>query len=241
MSNNVLITGASGGIGQQISLKFANAGYNVILMYHTNREAIEALVSKFPASCQYLMIKCDLTDYSQVQNAVSIIHTQLGSISVLINNAGIAYPQMLFSDTTDNQMIHLFQTNVYSQIRLTRLLLNDIRSNKGSIINISSIWGLTGASCEVLYSASKAAIIGFTKALAKEIGPSEVTVNCICPGFIETPMNSSISSDSKESFRASTPLQRIGTPYDVAEAVYYLSKSSFITGQVIAVDGGVSI
>ena len=241
MIKNVLVTGASGGIGQAISLKFANSGYNVVLMYRSNRNAIVNLVNRFPDTCQYLTIRCNLTNPEEVKQAVQTVHEQLGSISVLINNAGIALPQCLFTDTTDEQMNHLFETNVYSQIRLTRLILDDLRLNKGSVINISSVWGLTGGSCEVLYSASKAAIIGFTKALAKEMGPSEVKVNCVAPGFIDTSMNSELSSEAKESFRLSTPLLKIGTPHDVAEAVYSLSQSEFITGQIVSVDGGVSI
>ena len=238
MKKNVLITGASGGIGQAISLKFANAGYNLILLYHNNESAIYDLIHKFPDSCKCLSLRCDLSKYDEIYQVVNKIHKLSGEVSILVNNAGIALPQTLFADTTDEQMNVVFETNVYSQIRLTRLLLDDIRNNQGSIINISSIWGLTGASCEVLYSASKSAIIGFTKALAKEMGPSQVKVNCIAPGFIDTKMNSSISFDDKESFRLMTPLEKIGTPYDIADAVYFLSQSEFITGQVLTVDGG---
>lgn len=241
MNKIALITGASGGIGKEISSNFANNNYSVILMYHSNKDALTELVKSFPSSCHYLLIGCDLTDNSAVQKAVKTIHDQFGKVSVLVNNAGIAYPQMLFTDSTEEQMTHIFQSNVFSQLRLSRLLLDDLRFNKGSIINISSIWGLSGASCEVLYSATKAAIIGFTKALAKEMGPSQVRVNCVAPGYIDTNMNSGISPDAKESFRQSTPLMKIGSPREIAEAVFFLSQSDFITGQVLSVDGGVNI
>ena len=126
-------------------------------------------------------------------------------------------------------------------MRLTRLLTDDLRQNHGSIVNISSMWGVTGASCEVLYSASKAAVIGFTKALAKELAPSDVTVNTVAPGLIPTIMNANLSPEDLEAFRLDTPLNRLGTPEDVADAVLYLATARFVTGQVLCCDGGITI
>ena len=149
--------------------------------------------------------------------------------------------QTLFSDTDDTDMEKVFQTNVFALMRITRILIDDLRSTGGNIVNISSMWGITGASCEVIYSASKAAVIGFTKSLAKELAPSGVRVNAVAPGFIPTDMNSNLSEEDKESFRSSIPLERFGTPEDVASAVSFLSNAGYMTGQTISVDGGVVI
>ena len=151
-----------------------------------------------------------------------------------------ALPQKLLTDTTDEEYRYVFDTNVLGTIRLTRLLSDELRENHGAVVNISSMWGVAGASCETLYSASKASIIGFTKALAKELAPSGITVNCVSPGVIDTDMNSALSPDALASLAADTPLGRIGTPDDVAAAVAFFASddASFITGQVLGVNGG---
>ena len=161
-----------------------------------------------------------------------------GKASVLVNCAGIALPQKLLTDTTDAEYQRVFDTNVGSMIRLTRLISDDLRYNHGAIVNVSSMWGISGASCEVLYSASKAAVIGFTKALAKELAPSDVTVNAVAPGLIPTKMNARLSPDDLESFRSEIPLNRFGTPEDVADAVFFLANARYVTGQVLCCDGG---
>lgn len=234
-----LITGASGGIGSGIAYALNNSGYVLALQYHRNKDSILTCVNGFPSDAEYMAISCDLTDQNQVDKLINSVHKNLGRISVLINCAGIAYPQSLYCDTTDKDLKDLFDIDVFAPMRLSRLVLDDLRENQGSIINISSIWGISGASCEVIYSAAKAALIGFTKALAKELAPSHVTVNAVAPGFIPTAMNKHLSDRDAEMFREATPLQCFGKPEDIARAVLYLIQSPFVTGQVLAVDGGI--
>lgn len=238
MKRIALITGASGGIGSAIAMRFAKDGYAVVLHYYRNREAVDRLVSSLPEHADYLCLPCDLTDTSAVRYFVDEVHKRFGTVSVLVNCAGTALPQTLFTDTTDTDYDLIFNTNVRSAMLLTRLLIDDLRYHHGAVVNVSSMWGITGASCEVLYSASKAAIIGFTKALAKELAPSDVTVNAVAPGLIPTAMNAHLSPVELDAFRAETPLNKLGTPEDVADAVSFLAGARFITGQVLACDGG---
>lgn len=241
MRGKVLITGASGGIGSSIAKRFADAGWSVALQYNTNRDAIDSLVRTFPADAAYLCLQCDLTSAEDVRRMVDDLHRRFGTVSVLVNCAGKALAQKLLSDTTDDEYDLIFATNVQAPVRLTRLLVDDLRANHGAVVNVSSMWGVTGASCEVLYSASKAAVIGFTKALAKELAPSDVTVNAVAPGLIDTAMNAHLSEEDLAAFAAETPLQRIGTPHDVADAVFWLANARFVTGQVLCCDGGCTI
>ena len=241
MKRIVLVTGASGGIGGGIAKAFANAGYTVALQYHSHREQADLLVRAFSDDTPYLLLPCDLNCATEVQDMVNTIHQRLGLVSVLINCAGIALPQTIFSDTTDVDTERVFNVNVFAPMRLVRLLYHDFRKTNGSVINISSMWGVTGASCEVVYSASKAALIGFTKALAKELAPCGVTVNCVAPGFVPTAMNRNLSETAIESFRLETPLERLGTPEDIAKACLYLADAKFVTGQILSVDGGIVI
>lgn len=241
MKKLVMITGASGGIGSAVALKYAEAGYALVLVYRNNREAIQRLVFSLPSGTQYLCSSCDLCDPASISDLIAETHRRLGTVSILINCAGIALPQKLFGDTTDAEYEQIFRTNVLGTMRLTRLLSDDLRKNHGSVVNLSSMWGVSGASCEVLYSASKAAIIGFTKALAKELAPSDVTINCVAPGFIPTAMNAHLSPEDVEAFRLETPLCRLGTPEDVADAIFYLSNARFVTGQILCCDGGYTV
>lgn len=241
MKKIVFITGASGGIGSAVAIKYAEAGWAVAMQYHTNREAVDHTIAAFPPTTDYLALQCDLTDRDAVQRAVRELHTRFGTVSVLVNCAGKALPQKLFTDTTDEEYDAVFDVNVRGAMRLTRILSDDLRCNHGSVVNISSMWGVTGGSCEVLYSASKAALIGFTKALAKELAPSDVTVNTVAPGLIPTLMNAHLSKEDLALFRQETPLNRLGTPEDVADAVFYLSQARFVTGQVLCCDGGYTI
>lgn len=241
MKRIALITGASGGIGAAIAKRFAAAGFALVLQYNKNREAAETLIRSLPDGTDYLCVPCDLCDAGSVSELIDAAHKRLGKVSVLVNCAGVALPQKLFSDTTDAEYDYVFDTNVRGTLRLTRLLLDDLRETQGAIVNISSVWGMTGGSCEVVYSASKAALIGFTKALAKELAPSGVTVNAVAPGLVPTAMNAHLSTEELDAFRQETPLNRLGTPEDVADAVLYLAGARFVTGQVLCCDGGINI
>ncbi len=234
----VLITGASGGIGSEIAKRFAADGYAVALQYYRNRQGALDAAATFPDGTPYLFVQADLNDPNDVRSLAETIRQRLGTVSVLVNCAGIALPQKLFCDTTDKECAQVFGANVFGTMRVTKAFLDDLRENRGSVVNLSSIWGVGGGSCEVVYAASKAAIIGFTKALAKELGPSGVTVNCVAPGLIDTAMNAHLSRDAIDAFCAETPLGRLGTTTDVADAVLSLAKLRFITGQVLCCDGG---
>ena len=241
MKNIVLITGASGGIGSAVALKFISEGYPVVLQYCRNKASIDRLAASFPKDAAYLCVRCDLTDANDVTRLIAEPHRRLGTVSVLVNCAGVALPQAPFCDTTDEAYDRGFDLNVRGTMRLTRELYDDLRDNAGSVVNLSSIWGVSGGSCEVVYSASKAAIIGFTKSLARELAPSGVTVNCVAPGMIPTAMNAHLSDADTEAFRLDTPLGRLGTPQDVADAVFYLANAAFVTGQVLCCDGGYTV
>ena len=241
MSLVALITGASGGIGAAVARRLAEEGYAVALQYHKNRAAAEALASSLPEDTSYCIVSCDLNNSEETTVMVNTIHRYLGRISLVVHCAGIAPRQKLFSETDDAEIRNVFETDVFSAMRLTRLLNNDLRATQGTVITVSSMWGIVGASCEVLYSSAKAALIGFTKALAKELGPEGVRVNCVAPGMIRTAMNAHLSEEDMKAFRRETPLERIGKPEDVAQAVAYLVQAPFVTGQVLSVDGGIVI
>lgn len=241
MNKIALITGASGGIGSAIAKRFADAGYALALQYRSNADSIRQLAASLPQHTEYLLLPCDLNDSNAVETMVASIRQRLGKVSVLINCAGTSMQQMPFCDTTDSEYDLIMETNVHAPMRLTRLLYDDLRDRHGAVVNVSSMWGVTGASCEVFYCASKAALIGFTKALAKELAPSDVTVNAVAPGLIPTRMNAHLTASDLESFRLETPLGRLGTPEDVASAVLFLAQARFVTGQVLCCDGGITI
>ncbi len=237
----VAVTGASGDIGRAICLEFAKNGYNVAALYNTNDASATALIDelcKFGVNAK--AYKCDLTDESAVNAVSSNILADLGHIDTVINNAGISFTGLV-TDFSGDDFDKIFSVNVKSMFMLNNALLPHMINRKsGEIINISSIWGVCGASCEVLYSATKSAIIGYTKALAAEVGPSGIRVNCIAPGFIDTKMNDHLSDDDKADFANDTPLCRLGSVDDVAKSALFLANdsSSFITGQVLGVNGG---
>ena len=241
MKKTVLITGASGGIGKAAALAFAKAGYNVAVHYNNSQAAAEELCRELESmGVKAVAVQADVSDKAAVEKMFADVRAAIGAVGVLVNNAGIA-EQALFSDITEEMWDRMFDVNVKGAYLCTKSALPDMIHEKwGRIINISSMWGISGASCEVHYSASKAALIGFTKALAKEVGLSGITVNCIAPGVIDTKMNGHLSPNIMEELKNETPLNRIGTPEDVAEAILFLAseKSSFITGQVLSVDGG---
>ena len=245
MNRSVLITGASGGIGVALCREFAKNGYDVAIHYNSSEES--ALNLKAELESQYRVkavpIKADLRNSDDVKALAETALKEFGKIDVLVNNAGLAYLS-LFQLADDSKVKELFDVNLMSAMSLTKELLPSmIRNQWGRIINISSMWGIAGASCEVHYSTTKSALIGFTKALAKEVGPSCITVNCIAPGYIDTKMNSTIDEDSVNEIVEATPVGRKGRPEDVSPLAVFLcdDKAEFITGQVISVDGGYGI
>ncbi len=239
-----LITGASGDIGQAIARTFAQKGYKVALCFHENKEAAEALAYEITRGGGLATaFSADLTSEPEVLLLEREVRERMGEPDVLVNNAGVS-SQMLFSDVSEEEYDRVMDTNVKSAFLTTRAFLPAmIRNKKGCIINISSMWGQVGASCEVVYSASKAALIGMTKALAKEVGPSGIRVNCIAPGVIDTKMNAMHSEETMNGLAEETPLGRLGTPEDVANVAIFLAgpRASFMTGQVLGVNGGLII
>lgn len=232
----VLVTGGSRGIGAALVRSFAGAGYSVAFSYLSSDEAARRVSEETGA----LAIRADSRVEAEVNNALSIVEEKLGFVDILINNAAVS-SFSIFTDLSYEDWRAIFSTNVDGAFLYTkRTLGNMIRNRSGRIINISSMWGQVGSSCEVHYSATKAAIIGMTKALAKELGPSGITVNCICPGFINTEMNASLDALTISSLVEDTPLMRMGEPADVASAALFLAGegASFITGAVLNVNGG---
>ena len=243
MPKTVLITGGSRGIGAATAIYFAKQGYRVAVTYNKSVNAMQAIKKNIHLlGYDFLPISCDVKNPLQIEAAVKQTLNAFGGLDVMVNNAGIAL-QKLITDTTDDDWQNIINTNLssvfYGCRAASKVMVNQ---KKGSIVNISSIWGVTGASMEVAYSASKAGIIGLTKALAKELGPSNIRVNCITPGVIDTEMNSNLDIETFKELAEETPLGRIGTPLEVARAIYYLGNDAeFITGQILGVDGGMVI
>ncbi len=241
MARTVLITGASRGIGAACAAAFAADGWNVAINYFSGEEKALALSSSLKQNgANALAVRADVSDPAQVRDMAAQVLLHFGRIDALINNAGIAQ-QKLFCDLTDADWDRMFDVNVKGVFYCSRAVLPHMIHNKqGKIVNISSVWGIAGASCEVHYSASKAAVIGLTKALAKELGPSGIQVNCVAPGVISTDMNAKLDNDAISRIREETPLGVLGSAEDIANAVLFLSseKADFITGQVLSPNGG---
>ena len=243
MAYNVLITGGSRGIGAAAVREFAKAGYNVAFTWHSSASAADAVVQDVRSACpdcRVVSIQADAGDAAQVRAAVSKAEYELGSLQVLVCNAGIAQ-QKLFTDTTDEDWRRLMAVDLDGAFYACRAVLPGMIHQKyGRILLVSSMWGQTGGSCEVAYSAAKAGLIGLTRGLAKEAGPSGVRVNCVCPGVIRTDMLSAFTPDDLAELAEEPPLGRLGTPEDVARAVLWLSgpEAAFVTGQTLGVDGG---
>lgn len=238
----ILITGAAGGIGSEIARVFARENYAIVLGYNSSEAAALALLDELRGNgAAAIAVRADISSPAEAAAMVALAYEQFGGVDVLINNAGVALQKML-CDTTEVDWDRLFDINVKGAFLCAKEVLPTmLKKHSGRIVNISSIWGISGASCEVAYSASKAALIGFTKALAKEVAPSGITVNCIAPGVIDTAMNTALSADDIAALREETPLGRIGTAADIAEAALFLTRSGFITGEVLNVNGGLLI
>ena len=230
---HVFLTGGSRGIGAAAVRRFAREGWRVSFCYENNATAARALSAETGADG----FRCDVSDPAAVKTLIS----SLPPVEVLINNAGISHVGLI-SQITPAQWDRLFAVNVrgiYSTVRA--VLPAMLEAGSGCILNVSSMWGQVGASCEAAYSATKGAVDALTKALAKELGPSGIRVNAVSPGMIDTEMNAHLSAEDVQALADETPLGRIGTPEDVAEALWMLSGSPFVTGQILAVNGGLSI
>lgn len=240
MSKTVFITGSSRGIGAATAKLFYNNGYNVVINYNNSETEALKLQKELQGS---LILKGNVSKEKDVSEMIAKTVSHFGSVDVLVNNAGISVVNLL-TDTTLEEWETLFSVNVTGTFLASKYAAKEmIKNHSGKIINISSIWGVSGACMESCYSASKGAVIAFTKALAKELGPSGISVNCVAPGFIDTDMNNDVEEADRKAFCDETPLGRIGTPEEVAKTILFLASdnASFITGQIIGVDGGVII
>lgn len=230
----VLITGGTGAIGSAIAAEFAGTD-DVIFTYNSRREEAERLCAELRCTA----VQADVADYSSAQNAVEKVLRDFGRIDVLVNNAGISQIK-LFTDITPEDWQKVMNVDLNGVYNMTHAAVKSMINRKsGAIVNVSSVWGVYGGACESAYSAAKAGVIGLTKALARELGASGITVNCVAPGVIDSPMNSShLSGDELQELAEQTPVCRLGQPREVAKAVRALAENRFITGQVLGVDGG---
>ncbi len=244
MKKTAVITGGSRGIGRAVSIKLAEAGYSIAVIYNSDDTAASVLRDQLRKSgTDAECYRCDVSSFSKVQETAGKIIQRFGHVDVLVNNAGIAQIKLLI-DQTEEDWDRMMGVNAKGVFNCCCHFLPHMLSRKsGRIINVSSMWGITGASCEVIYSASKAAVIGFTKALAQETGPSGITVNCVAPGVINTEMNASLSESDMKALCDEIPLMRIGYPEEAAAAVLFLASddAAYITGQVLGVNGGMVV
>ena len=235
MEKIVLVTGASRGIGREIAKELAQKGYQVIANYNKSREEAEKLQQE---NENIEIYKADVSKREEVSKMVQDVIKKYGKIDILINNAGISQ-EKLFTDVTDEDWNTMINNNLYSVFCVTQEVLPNMISRKqGCIINISSIWGMVGASCETIYSVAKAGIDGMTKSLAKELGPSNIRINSVAPGCIDTDMNKNLTKQEMKELEQEIPLGKIGKTIDIAKCVNWLIEDEYTTGQVISINGG---
>jgi len=244
MEQVALITGSSRGIGRAIAAELSREGYAVCINYVENRRAAEALAEEIH-SCggRAIAVQADVADRRAVEQMAAVTERELGSVSLLVNNAGISR-QGLFQEMDDTTWERMFAVNVTgARNAIQAVLPRMLRKKAGCIINISSMWGLRGASCEVAYACTKAALVGLTRSLALELAPSGIRVNAVAPGCIETDMVHALGPETRAMLVEETPLGRLGTPEDIAGAVAFLAsdRASFLTGQVLTADGGFTV
>ena len=239
VNNVVVVTGGSRGIGAEIVKTLANENYKVILNYNNSKEQAEKIQQELlEQGKQIEIIKADVSKKEEAEKLIQFSLNKFNKIDVLINNAGISQ-EGLFTDVTEEEWQKIINTNLNSVFYCTQQALKYmIQKQQGCIINISSIWGETGASCEVAYSTTKAAINGMTKALAKEVGPSNIRVNAIAPGIIDTDMNKNLTTEELEQIKEEIPLNKIGKAIDIAKCVKWLVEDEYTTGQIISINGG---
>lgn len=244
MKKTVMITGAAKGIGRATAEVFAENDFNVVINYLNSEKTAQSLANKLrERGLSALALRADITRKAEVEKMLKEAYQAFGPIDVLVNNAGISHYQ-LFPEITEEEWDRMINVHLKGMFNCCKQVVPEmIREKKGKIINISSIWGMVGASCEVSYSTAKAGMIGFTKALAKELGPSNIQVNCVAPGVIETDMLNPLSETDKELLREEIPLMRFGQVEEIANIVLFLAKqeSNYITGQVISPNGGLVI
>ncbi|BED91747.1 MAG: 3-oxoacyl-ACP reductase FabG [Candidatus Improbicoccus pseudotrichonymphae] len=233
--STVLITGSSRGIGAEMAKKFGELDYNVVINYNkSKKKAYEVLKKIKKTNKNVVAFKADVSKYRECKKIIKNTIRRFGSLDILVNNAGISLTK-IFQNVNEKEWKHLFNVNIGSMFNCSNLAIRHMIPKKnGKIINISSVWGVHGASMEVHYSSSKAAVIGFTKALSKEVASSGITVNCIVPGFIDTDINGNLSPKEKKEILDSIPINKTGSPSDVVSTAVFLAKSKFITGQVIS-------
>lgn len=235
----ILVTGGSRGIGANIVQELAKQGHIVIMNYNKSEEQANKIKNDLEKNgIQIEIFKADISKRTEVKKIINFIVEKYGHIDVVINNAGISQIK-LFTEITDEDWNNMLQTNLTSAFYVTQESVpNMIKQKNGCIINISSIWGMVGASCEVHYSVAKAGLDGMTKALAKELGPSNIRVNSIAPGIINTDMNKELSIQDLENITSEIPLEKIGYPHSITNCVKWLIEDDYTTGQIISVNGG---